>query len=525
MSSTSLGVRFLRSSLTAGGTALLVLLPTVPARASTPPTDPTALSVAIGDRFADLAWTDGDGVGAIVRDVSGLTSPYLPTQGRAVTTSSATAAHDTGFTNSALTTYAIWSTSSDGTTSANPLVQDVAAAPLVPTSISLNISHVQLDYGVPVTLDGVLTRTVGSVSMPVAGQPLDVVGVDGGTNHSVLLKRVTTDAAGKVRTTLRPYRTLTLTLRFAGDAFSKAAVSNAKTLRVVPRIGASVSPAAIVLHETSAVTGSVAPAYRNARVLLQAYYSHAWHSLAETRTSATGTYGFTISPALGLHAYRAVLTATPAWVAAGSPAVDLRVDARDLASGMQGSDVLALQQRLKALHYEPGALDGRFGYDLTHAVIAFQKVERLTRTGRWTKAERVRVAHPTAWKVRYPSSGLAVEIDITRQVLVLSKAGVVQKVIDVSTGSERVYYQEGVRNVAHTPRGRFHITHKIDGIRVSKLGELYRPSYFYQGYAIHGNGSVPATPASHGCVRITNPNADRLFTTLVVGTPVAVYDE
>ena len=525
MSSTALGVRSLRSACLAGATALLVLLPVPPAQASTPPTDPTGLTVTIGDRFADLAWTDGDGVGAIVRDVTGLTAPYAPTDGRAVTIATPTTAHDTGFTNKPVTTYAIWSTSSDGTPSAAPLVDEVPAAPIVPTSLSLQLSQVQLAYGIPVTIAGQLTRTVGTTTMPVTRQPVDLYGVTGGTTASVRLQHLTTDGVGRIRTSLRPYRTLKMTLKFAGDAFSGPSTSNAAALRVLPRIGATVSPATIVRGETSVISGRTAPLYTNARVLLQTWSDHAWHSLAETRTSSTGSYSFTVRPGLGIHPYRAVLTATAAWVASGSLPVNLRVDARDLSSGMRGDDVLQLQRTLAALHYEPGAQDGFFGYDLTHAVIAFQKVERLSRTGRWTRYERVRVARPTAWPLRYPSSGLAVEIDITRQVLVLSRAGVVQKIVDVSSGSERVYYQDGVRNIAHTPRGRFFITRKIDGIRVSKLGELYRPAYFFEGYAVHGSGSVPAYPASHGCVRVTNPNMNRLFPILVKGVPVAVYDE
>jgi lipoprotein-anchoring transpeptidase ErfK/SrfK len=146
-------------------------------------------------------------------------------------------------------------------------------------------------------------------------------------------------------------------------------------------------------------------------------------------------------------------------------------------------------------------------------------------TGRWTKVERVRAGRPTAWKVRYPSAGLAVEIDITRQVLVVSRAGVVQRVLDVSSGSESVYYQRGARNIAHTPRGHYAIGRRINGLHKSDLGLLYRPVFFYQGYAIHGSDSVPAFPASHGCVRITNPAMDRLYGVLVSGVPVSVYDE
>ena len=35
--------------------------------------------------------------------------------------------------------------------------------------------------------------------------------------------------------------------------------------------------------------------------------------------------------------------------------------------------------------------------------------------------------------------------------------------------------------------------------------------YFFKGWAIHGSPSVPAYPASHGCVRISNADADWLF--------------
>ena len=32
---------------------------------------------------------------------------------------------------------------------------------------------------------------------------------------------------------------------------------------------------------------------------------------------------------------------------------------------------------------------------------------------------------------------------------------------------------------------------------------MYRPRYFNGGIAVHGYGSVPPYPASHGCVRVS----------------------
>jgi lipoprotein-anchoring transpeptidase ErfK/SrfK len=52
---------------------------------------------------------------------------------------------------------------------------------------------------------------------------------------------------------------------------------------------------------------------------------------------------------------------------------------------------------------------------------------------------------------------------------------------------------------------------------------MYRPDYFHGGYAVHGMTSVPAYPASHGCVRMTVPAMDRMWSSLWVGMPVAIY--
>ena len=47
---------------------------------------------------------------------------------------------------------------------------------------------------------------------------------------------------------------------------------------------------------------------------------------------------------------------------------------RNLAVGMKGSDVKALQQRLAALKYYPGTSDGSFGGNTQAAVWAFQAI-------------------------------------------------------------------------------------------------------------------------------------------------------
>jgi lipoprotein-anchoring transpeptidase ErfK/SrfK len=56
------------------------------------------------------------------------------------------------------------------------------------------------------------------------------------------------------------------------------------------------------------------------------------------------------------------------------------------------------------------------------------------------------------------------------------------------------------------------------------MGLLYYPNYIYGGVAIHGSPSVPATPASHGCIRIPIFAAKEFFDMATLGMPVLIYD-
>jgi len=191
--------------------------------------------------------------------------------------------------------------------------------------------------------------------------------------------------------------------------------------------------------------------------------------------------------------------------------------------GAEGPDVLAVQQRLDELGYAIANLDGRFGDETYHALVAFQKVNGLSRDGILGQQTLMALDRPVRLHPHSTAPGFHVEIELARQVLFLVHDGRVAEIYDTSTGSGLPYEVDGVTAIAHTPTGTFAIDRKIDGLRVSALGTLYRPAYFYGGYAIHGNPSVPAYPASHGCVRVTNQVMDRLFDRLAFGTPVLVY--
>jgi lipoprotein-anchoring transpeptidase ErfK/SrfK len=172
------------------------------------------------------------------------------------------------------------------------------------------------------------------------------------------------------------------------------------------------------------------------------------------------------------------------------------------------------QRRLAEMGYGSGGT----------ALIAFQKFEGRKATGALNRGEFDAIMAAAA-PVPKDSGYRHVEVDLDRQILVLvGDEGNIEKIVPVSTGSNRKYKEKRMSGLAYTPRGRFRIYAKIAGWRRSPLGLLYYPSYFSDGLAIHGNPSVPDTPQSHGCIRVPMSAAIAISRQLPVGTILLIYD-
>lgn len=182
------------------------------------------------------------------------------------------------------------------------------------------------------------------------------------------------------------------------------------------------------------------------------------------------------------------------------------------------------ERRLSGMGYKAGPVDGVIDEATRNALVLFQKWEGRKVTGQLTRAEFDAIMDAERPQPRDP--GYAhVEIDLDKQLLLLIDSdGAVEKILPVSTGSNKQYNEKGIRGLAYTPRGRFRIYAKIAGWRKSPLGLLYYPNYFSDGLAIHGNPSVPRTPQSHGCVRIPMSAAEEISKRLPVGTILLIYD-
>lgn len=174
-----------------------------------------------------------------------------------------------------------------------------------------------------------------------------------------------------------------------------------------------------------------------------------------------------------------------------------------------------VEQKLADLHYDVGPIDGNYDDQTRAAVMAFQKVNGLDRTGNLTDPVTAQLMSTTASPpdlVPGDTSPNKVEVDLRRQVLFLYEGGSLSKILPVATGTAKT----------PTPVGDFSVYRQDSGWETSPLGRLYNAQYFVGGYAIHGSTSVPAEPASHGCIRLPMSSAEWFPQHVSVGTPVHV---
>lgn len=200
---------------------------------------------------------------------------------------------------------------------------------------------------------------------------------------------------------------------------------------------------------------------------------------------------------------------------------------RVLHKGSRGDEVVEIQKFLKSAHYDPGPADGAYGQATAYAVQAFQGLHGITKSGNWGPSERavMRRASVNPTPLIPDGGDNRVEIDLRNQTLKLYRGGELELLSHVSTGSGKRYCVEGdCDNIAKTPAGTYKFTWRRKGWRESRLGKLYNPVYFNGGIAVHGAQSVPAYPASHGCVRIPMHIAEYFPSLVKTGYPVYVLD-
>jgi peptidoglycan hydrolase-like protein with peptidoglycan-binding domain len=191
--------------------------------------------------------------------------------------------------------------------------------------------------------------------------------------------------------------------------------------------------------------------------------------------------------------------------------------------GDEGAYVRSVQQRLSALGYWNGVADGQYGQLTAQAVMALQKAAGLGRDGVVGPATAEALENGVVPRSR--TGGTGVEIDKGRQLLLVVRGGTVTHVINTSTGSGETYTSYGQDRVATTPVGTYSTFRSVDRLDKGPLGDLWRPRYFNGGIAVHGSGSIPGHPASHGCARVSNGAMNMIWSAnlMPIGGRVTVY--
>nr|WP_281361833.1 L,D-transpeptidase family protein [Nakamurella aerolata] len=281
---------------------------------------------------------------------------------------------------------------------------------------------------------------------------------------------------------------------------------------------AATSPAATASTAATSGTGASGTASSTAAGSGTAGSGTAGSSTAASSSSADGSTGSSSSSS-------ATASSTP------PPKPTL------LKTGSSGTEVQQLQQQLLDLGYWLETADGNYGQTTQQAVMAYQKAAGIPADGVAGPQTLEAIKQQVQPQPR-TTSGDAIEIDLPKQLIYIVQGGELKYTINTSTGTGQPYTQEVevdnpdgtttkevVSDVAITPTGEYQIQRGIDGMRKSKLGKLWRPRYFYEGWAIHGAEYIPNYPASHGCARMSNAAIDFIWANDLapIGMKVWVY--
>jgi lipoprotein-anchoring transpeptidase ErfK/SrfK len=176
--------------------------------------------------------------------------------------------------------------------------------------------------------------------------------------------------------------------------------------------------------------------------------------------------------------------------------------------------VRGVQLRLWTLGFlDRSSVTGSQDYLLEQALLAFQGWHGLARTGTVTGETQLELFRSRPPRPATHRSGPRLEIYRDKGVLLLIEGNEVRRAVHTSTGA-----------YGGTPSGSYRVYRK-ELLSWSVPFSVWMPfaSYFVGGIAMHEYPDVPSYPASHGCVRLPEGEAERVFEFARLGTPVHVF--
>ncbi len=204
-----------------------------------------------------------------------------------------------------------------------------------------------------------------------------------------------------------------------------------------------------------------------------------------------------------------------------------------IVAGASRPTVIRAQQRLLEFGFWLQATDGTYGLTTSQAVMAYQKWAGLSPSGSLDEATAASLNRNQCRPVPGRTGASLLEVDKGRQLAFVVRDSKAQWIFNVSTGGGYRYQATdqksgaAIDDVAITPNGTHKVYRVSDQVRYEgSLGTLYRPRFVVGGVAVHGYSSVPNYPASHGCIRVTNPAMDFIWGAdiMPMGSTVIIHD-
>jgi hypothetical protein len=212
----------------------------------------------------------------------------------------------------------------------------------------------------------------------------------------------------------------------------------------------------------------------------------------------------------GRYRFHARHPRTAEQLAARATTGSFSVDYPNLDPGDRGRAVRIFNRLLAARGYYTSG-GRRYGAATERAVMAFRKVNGMQRTYDASRRVFKRLAAGRGgFRLAHPRAGRHVEVDLSRQVMVLAARGKAKHIFHVSTGAPATPSDPGV----------FRFYRRQPGF--NSLG-MYYSVYYNGGEAIHGYHSVPSWPASHGCIRNPIPNSRFIYDWVRLRMRIYVY--
>lgn len=233
---------------------------------------------------------------------------------------------------------------------------------------------------------------------------------------------------------------------------------------------------------------------------------------------------------MNIVARRLVLVLVSLFVIFGAAAVPTPSEAAT------SSQIAEAQRILTKFAIPTGPVDGIWGPQTAQGMCTFRQISGLTPSrGGLTDTDLAKLRSYNSWYSRLGSipaparNGRSTYLlaNETCQTMVYARGGVYVKVFRISTGKAGYNSPNGNYWLGATYPGWSCSTlfpescylhsaganawYNTKGVKYSKYGNMYNKRSFSGSYMLHGSGSVPTYPASHGCIRVSVANSDWLY--------------